>query len=743
MLHGGSWLAGPWFLRSAVRNRFSTGDRYYIAGFRIARGRGQGRGARLAVGGAGALYGAVSGAGEDGMMARAGVRGRLGPALGLAAAVVLSVLPVAVQAAQRVALVIGNSDYHDDDADLRNPGNDADGMAAALGRLGFEVVLGKDLDRGGFYDKLDEFVKASHRADVALFFYAGHGLQVDGKNWLVPVDARLESKRDLERRAVKLDTVMDDMPGRHNLVFLDACRTNPLAAEMARSMGLSRAAEAATRGLVRAEEGSGRFIGYATAENDVADDEAKDGEGRHSPFTKALLSHIETPGLSVPDMFNKVVESVYDATGGQQVPWQSSSLRGDPIYLAPEAAPTTPGGTGTATAGGTSPPSGDAARSYEATERAGTVGAYRAFIKRFPNTLQADLAREQIAKLEGAKEPLVVAGGDPVETKAPSAAPSPEAVEQGLGLSREDRRLVQMGLAAAGYDPGPADGMIGRGTREAIRRWQGAQGEPETGYLDADGAKALLAMGATTMLTVRTVPPDARIRVFTTAGATYRDGMRLSPGQYEVSVEAKDHEPFRQKLAVEGPTSYRISLCKLEMRTEQICEDKQVERSRTERKTTLVDVEEDASVEVSELLEEKGRSEDSYERKAERRSSLRRSTGKVLCNRAEDKLQERINDGNFVVPDGGSEYMRSECASLGGKFHWDSLEYIGDGDRYDGNDCSCDDLYYAFDECTATATWQCEVTKDVQVPYSVTEKECRDETRPQRICPSKIVTRLQ
>ena len=393
------------------------------------------------------------------------------------AAVLLSALPVAALAAERVALVIGNADYVDDAADLRNPGNDADGMAAALRGLGFEVVLGKDLDRDEFYDKLDEFVKKASRgadADVTLFFYAGHGLQVDGKNWLVPVDAKLESKRDLERRAVNLYTVMDDMPGRHNLVFLDACRNNPLAAKLARSMGLSRAAEHATRGLAQVDRGSGRFIGYATA----ADDVAKDGEGRHSPFTKALLSHIETPGLSVPDMFQKVIESVYDATGGRQEPWQASSLRGDPIYLASAAAPIpTPGGTGTA-GGGTAttppPPSGDAARAYEAAERAGTVDAWRIVVEDFPGSTYAKLAQAQIDKLEG---------------------DTPEAVEKKLGLSTETKRLVQMGLAAAGHDPGRVDGLIGSDTRGALRSWQRGRGLEATGYLTKEQGEVLAALG--------------------------------------------------------------------------------------------------------------------------------------------------------------------------------------------------------------------------------------------------------
>ena len=418
-----------------------------------------------------------------------GCRVRPGAWAAAVAAVLLSALPVAAQAAGRVALVIGNSAYHDPDARLRNPGNDADGMAAALGRLDFEVVLGKDLDRGGFLDKLDEFVEASRGADVTLFFYAGHGLQVDGKNWLAQVDAKLGSTLDLERGAVELGTVLKHMRGTKKLVYLDACRNNPLARGLAREMRVTRAA-APSRGLARVESGSGTLIGYATAYDDVA----ADGEGRHSPFTEALLAHIETPGLSVNDMFGEVSGAVSRATGGKQVPWSHSSL--GRFYLASAAAPIpTPGGTGTAGGGmATTPPSGDAARAYEAAERLNTVAAYRAFIRRFPGSFEAELAQGHIDKLEGAKEPLVVAGGNTVDEGTP-ATPTPEAVEKGLGLTREERRLVQVGLAAAGYDPGPADGWIGRGTREALRRWQGARGEPATGYLDADGAKALLAKG--------------------------------------------------------------------------------------------------------------------------------------------------------------------------------------------------------------------------------------------------------
>ena len=405
----------------------------------------------------------------------------------LAAAVLLSALSAAAPAAQRVALVIGNSAYEHTDA-LRNPGNDAADMAGALKRLGFEVVEGTDLDFDGFYDKLRAFEEASRGADVTLFFYAGHGLQVQDSNWLAPVDAKLETKLDLRRGAIELDTVMESMRGTKKLVFLDACRNNPLAGELARSMGLSRAV-ATRRGLARVEveSGSGTLIGYATAPGDVADD----GAGRNSPFTAALLEHIETPGLSANDMFSEVAESVRNATNRGQVPWMETSL--GRFYLASGAPPSPPKDTATAGAGGTAvpPPSGDAARAYEAAERIGTIAAFRLVVTGFPGSIYAKLAQEHIDR-HGGSEPLVVAGGDPDDAVL---AATPEAVERGLGLSREDRRLVQMGLSSAGHDAGGVDGMFGGGTRRALRGWQESKEVEVTGYLTGEQWEVLLALG--------------------------------------------------------------------------------------------------------------------------------------------------------------------------------------------------------------------------------------------------------
>ena len=236
-------------------------------------------------------------------------------------AAMLPALAVPAPAAERVALVIGNAAYEQEAAVLRNPVNDAAAVAAVLRRLGFEVIEGRDLDRDEFFDQIAAFDKAGGGAEIALFFYAGHGLQVDGRNYLAPVDMKLETRQDLRRSAIELGAVLEVMRSETNLLILDACRNNPLAGDLARSLGLSRAT-AASRGLARVQSASGTLIAYATEPGSVA----ADGAGKHSPYTSALLEHLETPGLSVNDLFTQVTASVLSRTGGKQKPWTHASL---------------------------------------------------------------------------------------------------------------------------------------------------------------------------------------------------------------------------------------------------------------------------------------------------------------------------------------------------------------------------------------------------------------------------------
>lgn len=236
----------------------------------------------------------------------------------------LAMLPAS--AAKRVALVIGNAAYMHANP-LTNPANDAADMAKALAEAGFDVILGLDLDRRGFDEKLRVFSRNLEGADTALLFYAGHGLQVAGRNYLIPVDAGLDSERDLDFEAVSLDFVLRQMEvgreGKTSIVFLDACRDNPLARNLARSMGTRSGALGS--GLAEVRTGVGTFIAYSTQPGNVA----LDGAGRNSPFTAALKTHVIEPGRNLTALMIEVRNDVLKATDGRQVPWDHSALTSD------------------------------------------------------------------------------------------------------------------------------------------------------------------------------------------------------------------------------------------------------------------------------------------------------------------------------------------------------------------------------------------------------------------------------
>ncbi len=263
----------------------------------------------------------------------------------VAGAVLFLAEPAAAQ--KRAALVVGNSAYSHSAA-LPNPVNDAGDMAAALKDLGFDVILGLDLDKRAFDRSVRDFTRVLTDADSAVFFYAGHGLQVAGRNYLVPIDAELKNERDLDFEAVGLDFIMKQMElereGKTNIVFLDACRDNPLARNLARSMGTRSASIG--RGLAQVQTGVGTFIAYSTQPGNVA----LDGSGRNSPFTAALAKGVKEPGRNLTGVMIEVRKEVLASTNGKQVPWDHSALTGDfYFHLAsapgtlPKTAPAPPG----------------------------------------------------------------------------------------------------------------------------------------------------------------------------------------------------------------------------------------------------------------------------------------------------------------------------------------------------------------------------------------------------------------
>ena len=235
------------------------------------------------------------------------------------AALLAGIVPAAAD--KRVALVIGNSAYENVPR-LTNPSNDAADVATKLKALGFEVVEGIDLGKRDMEKRIRAFAEALSGADVGLFYYAGHGLQVDQRNFLAPIDAQLKSESDLDFEAVQLDLVLKNMVrnASTSIVFLDACRDNPLAANLAqvgRSLDVGR-------GLARVEAAASMMIVYATEPGKVA----LDGTGRNSPFTGALLRHIDTEGASISDVMIAVRNDVLSETSGKQRPFESASLTG-------------------------------------------------------------------------------------------------------------------------------------------------------------------------------------------------------------------------------------------------------------------------------------------------------------------------------------------------------------------------------------------------------------------------------
>ena len=244
----------------------------------------------------------------------------------IAVAVLICGASLAHAADKRVALVIGNSAYTSAPK-LANPANDAADMARALTALGFKVVVGIDLDKAQFDKTLRTFATELEGADTGLLFYSGHGLQVAGQNYLVPIDAHVGRERDLDFETVRLDLVLKQMElerdGKTNIVILDACRDNPLARNLARTMG-TRSASIGT-GLAEVQTGVGTFIAYSTQPGNVA----LDGQGRNSPFTAALAQHVQEPGQPLTSVMINVRRDVLAATSGKQVPWDHSALTGE------------------------------------------------------------------------------------------------------------------------------------------------------------------------------------------------------------------------------------------------------------------------------------------------------------------------------------------------------------------------------------------------------------------------------
>lgn len=234
-------------------------------------------------------------------------------------------LSYAATSPKKVALVIGNSSY-EFVPNLPNPSNDATDIGASLERLGFDVTSGIDLSYKKMRLMLRDFSEQAESAAVALIYFAGHGVEIDKINYLIPVNAQLKSDRDIEFEAVQLDTILHSIGSSQGLkiVLIDACRNNPFLASMTRTS----ATRSVGHGLTRIDPG-GILVGYSARGGTLA----LDWENRNSPYAKALLYHLEQPGLEVGKLFRKVRDQVYNSTSGSQEPFTYGSLPGNDVYL--------------------------------------------------------------------------------------------------------------------------------------------------------------------------------------------------------------------------------------------------------------------------------------------------------------------------------------------------------------------------------------------------------------------------
>jgi uncharacterized caspase-like protein len=302
----------------------------------------------------------------------------------------VSVPEVSMADDKRVALVIGNSAYRQT-AQLKNPGNDAADMAASLRSLGFRVIDGIDLDKLAMDAKIREFGEALTDADSGVFFYAGHGLQVSGQNYLMPVDAMLTTAAALDAEMVQLDLVQRAMEraAKFNVLFVDACRDNPLAEILAGAIGM-RPAEMG-RGLAPSRSSLGSLISFSTQPGNVA----LDGIGRNSPFAAALLKRIAAPGDDLSTILINVRKDVVRSTAARQVPWEHSSLWSRFYFTAPAS----PGPAQIASAAPTPEQQRETAM-WNLMRGDGKQAALRTYLDRYPDGAFSDLARMYIARLE-------------------------------------------------------------------------------------------------------------------------------------------------------------------------------------------------------------------------------------------------------------------------------------------------------------------------------------------------------
>ncbi|MBL8704045.1 MAG: caspase family protein [Rhodospirillales bacterium] len=446
-------------------------------------------------------------------------------------------------AAKKVALVIGNSTYKEQP--LKNPANDARAMAAKLRQIGFQVIERQNATKTQMEKAVADFGEALNAGAIGLFYYAGHGLQVSGRNFLVPVDAQITSEQRVRLETVDVDVVLDQMDAAKsgvNLVILDACRNNPF----------ERRFRAAGGGLAQINAPQGTLIAYATAPGKVA----ADGDGANGLYTTRLLQHIGTPGVAVEEVFKRVRIDVSRDTNADQTPWESSSLVGSFMFVdAPPPPPPPP--VQVAAAPVAPPPPAPAAAPaidrealfWQSVKDSDDPAMLNAYLAQFPSGTFAPLARAKLAAAEKQQQAVVQLGGPTTPDSGPRSEPAqaqPSAQPQGgslFGRLAQDQKGAtdqarQQQLAAA-----PVPRALTQGSMDGT--WQGSYA---CGPSQANGMPAFDSPGRVFQvrdgrLSGRANPPNGGTEEFT--GTISPDGT--------VTITGQGSNP-------KGPRPYNISL---------------------------------------------------------------------------------------------------------------------------------------------------------------------------------------
>jgi uncharacterized caspase-like protein len=401
----------------------------------------------------------------------------------------------AARADRRVAFVVGNGAYKNV-AQLPNPPIDAKAMAATLRNVGFEVIEGANLNRDQMTEKLLDFGRKAQGSDIAVFYYAGHGIAVSGSNYLLPVDADIKSEMDVKLgAAINIDLTLDQTMGdaKVKLVFLDACRDNPFAAKI-KSNSATRSVNVQS-GLAEMKSGEGTLIAFATGPGQTALDGQ---EGNNSPFTRALIDNITKPGVEIQQAMTSVRAQVNEETHKGQLPWGHTNLIGA-VYLSPaqpgqqvaNAAPTATAVAPAAAASGNSDAASVELEFWRSVKESNKPEELNAYLSAYPNGQFKPLALARIAALQNGPSTTtrnLNAGVDP----ATFTDEASQITEDQIGLDKGTRRDVQRRLTGLGFDT-KVTGVFTDETRSVIKRWQAARGYPVSGYLNKFQHKAMLA----------------------------------------------------------------------------------------------------------------------------------------------------------------------------------------------------------------------------------------------------------